>query len=403
MTDSTQARGEIALLDILVVLVHARVLILAAALLFAVGGVVLSYLLPVEYAATATLLPPQQSGLGGSSLAAQFGGMGGMAALAGSTLGIKNPNDMFVGVMKSRSVEDAVIERYKLEDVYHARYLSDARRRFESSAEIDGSGKDGFIRLTFEDRDPNRAAEVANGYVAEFQKFLGNLAVTEAAQRRLFFEQQLDKAKNNLAEAEESLVQTEQKTGVIQLDSQARALIESAAALRAQVTAKEVQVQSLRLVATDQNAQLAQAEQELSALRGQLAKLNTSDGSGDMLVGKGRVPEAGTEYVRKLRDVKYYETIFEILARQFESAKLDEAKQGASMQIVDMAVRPEHRSSPRRGRIVLLATVLGLILGIFAALIRAGLSDAGGHGEFHAALMRLKSAFTTATPRTRRV
>ena len=161
----------------------------------------------------------------------------------------------------------------------------------------------------------------------EFRELSKHLAFTEAQQRAAFFQQQLEESKDNLANAEEALKRTEQTTGLIQLDSQAKALIESAAELRAQIAAKEVQIQAMQTYATGENAQVIQAQQELESMRGQLAQLGGSDESANsLIVPKGKVPEAGLEYVRKLRDVKYYETIFDILARQFEIAKLDEAK-----------------------------------------------------------------------------
>ena len=160
---------------------------------------------------------------------------------------------------------------------------------------------------------------------------------------------------------------------MIQLDSQARALIESAVGLRAQIAAKEVQIQSMQTYATGENSQLVQARQELESLQAQLTKLGSSadNASDQLIVPKGRIPQAGLEFVRKVRDVKYYETIFEILARQFEMAKLDEAKEGALFQVVDAAIPPDQRSFPKRGYIVLGAVVVGLFVGICIALTSA--------------------------------
>jgi uncharacterized protein involved in exopolysaccharide biosynthesis len=275
-------------------------------------------------------------------------------------------------MLKSRTVEDAMIQHFGLMEEYHEHYLSDARKHFENEATVDGSGKDGLIHISVEARDPKRAAELANGYVDQFRMLSQHLAITEASQRRLFFEHQLEEAKDNLINAEEALKETEQKTGVIQLDSQARALIESAASLRAQVAAKEVQVQGLETYATDENPQLIQAQRELSSMRTQLAGLGGSgDASGSLIVPKGKVPAAGLEYVRRYREVKYNETIFEILARQFEMAKLDEAKQGALIQVVDSAIPPDRRSSPKRGVIVVAASVVGLMFACLFALLLA--------------------------------
>jgi tyrosine-protein kinase Etk/Wzc len=367
---------EISLLDLLIILAERKRIILWVTAVFAILAIIISLVLPKRYTASVSLLPPQQnSSMGGAALASQLGNLGGVAALAGGSLGLKNPNDQFVAMLKSRTVEDAMVQHFGLMQEYRSRYLSDARKTFEGHATVDGSGKDGLIHISIDDRDRNRAAELANGYVDQFRKLSEHLAITEASQRRLFFEQQLENAKDNLAKAEEALKQTEQKTGMIQLDSQARALIESAAALRAQIAAKEVQILSMRTFATSENSQLVQAQQELDGLRAQLAKLGGSENSADtgLMMSKGRVPEAGLEYIRKLRDVRYNETIFDILARQFELAKLDEAKEGALIQVVDVAVPPDRRSFPKRTLIVLVATAIGLFFGILVALFQASL------------------------------
>jgi uncharacterized protein involved in exopolysaccharide biosynthesis len=289
-------------------------------------------------------------------------------------MGLKNPNVMYVAMLQSRTVEDAMVQRFDLRKQYGRKYVSDARHALEKHCSITAGAKDGLIHIDVQDRDPKRAAELANGYVEEYRKLSQNIAIGEASQRRLFFQQQLEQAKDNLASAEESLKQTEQKTGLIQLDSQARALIESAAALRAQIVAKEVQIESLRSFATDQNSQLVQAQQELDGLRAQLAKLGGSDAAAGqgIIVPKGQVPEAGLEYVRKLRDVKYYETIFDIIARQFEVAKLDEAKQGSLIQVVDAAVPAERRSFPKPTLFVAVAGFLGFVGALSVVLLQVG-------------------------------
>jgi tyrosine-protein kinase Etk/Wzc len=389
------SREEISLLDLLVYLAEGKRAILFAAVACGVVAALVSLLLPNRYKATATLLPPQQNSSMGSMLAAQLGNLGnlgGMAGMAAGGLGLKNPNDLYVAMLKSRTVEDAMVKNFGLMQEYHARYVADARKALENHTTIDGSGKDGLIHLSVEARTPARAAQLTSGYVDQFRYFSQHLAVTEASQRRLFFEQQLEQAKDNLANAEEALKATEQKTGLIELDSQARALIESAVSLRAQIAAKEVQIQSLRTYATGENAQLVQAQQELDEMKAQLAKLGGANAGIDtgLLVPKGRVPEAGLEYIRKLRDVRYYETIFQIIARQFEAAKLDEAKEGAIIQVVDAAVPPERHSSPQRTLIVIAATFLGLFFGAFWVLLRKGLAQVKQDPEDASKIERLR-------------
>lgn len=383
---------EISLLDLLIVLAERKWLIFKITASLAMVSIIVSFFLPIRYTATVLLLPPQQNSSLSAQLASQLGSLGSMAALAagggGSGL-LKNPNDMYVAMLKSRTVEDAMIDRFGLMGEYQEKYLSGARKAFEKHATVDGNDKDGLIRLSVEDHDPRRAAQLANGYVDQFRQLSEHLAITEAGQRRMFFQQQMEQAKDNLANAEIALTQTEQKTGVIQLDSQARALIESAATLRAQINAKEVQIQGMKTYATGENAQLIEAEQELDGLRAQLARLGDNEDipSSGILPGKGQMTESGMMYVRRLRDVKYYETIFDILARQFELAKLDEAKEGALIQVVDPAIPPDRRSFPKRGLIVICTTIVGLILGMCLALLSAGLehvkSDPASNAKLH--------------------
>ncbi len=387
-------RDEITLFELLLVVAERWRTVLMVTAACAIVALVVSFLLPKSYTATVVLLPPQQNSSMASAIASQLGNLGPVAALAGGSLGIKSPNDMYVSMMKSERVEDSMIRDYELEREYRAKLMSDARKAFEKHASVDGAGKDGLIRITVEDRNPARAAQLANGYVQHFQELSQTLAITEASQRRLFFEKQLEQAKDNLANAEEALKQTEQTTGLIQLDSQARALIESAANLRAQVAAKEVQIQAMQTYATGENAQLVEAQQELESLRAQLAKLGGSeDSANSLIVPKGKVPEAGLEYVRKLRDVKYYETIFDILARQFEIAKLDEAKEGALVQVVDPALPPDRKSFPKRGMIVVVATFAGFCLGIVVAILLAGWERLHSDPEAEAKLAQLRNAF----------
>lgn len=349
-------------LDLLILLYNHRRFVLYSAGLCGFVAVIIAFVIPLTYTAETKLMPPQQNSSFSSTLLSQLGGLGSLAG-AGSLSALKSPNDLFVGLLKSNAVEDAMIERFHLEKDYKVRRLSEARKALEKHVSVDGSEKDGLIRITVSSNSPERAAELANGYVEEYRKLSESLAIGEAAQRRLFLERQLQQTKDKLASAEEDLKRTEQTTGMIQLDSQARALIESAGSLRAQVVAKEVQVQSMRTYAGPGNTQLVEAEQELAGLKAQLAKLGGqgSMGDSDLVPSKGQLPQAGLDYVRKLREVKYNETIFDILARQYEAAKLDEAKEGATVQVVDFAKVPDKKSGPPRMLIVIGGTVLGFL------------------------------------------
>jgi tyrosine-protein kinase Etk/Wzc len=388
---STNANDDLSVIDLLIVLAEGKRIIFAVTAGFAIVAIILSLIMPKSYTATVTLLPPQESNSMGSTLSSQLGSM---AALLGGGLGIKNTNDTYVGLFKSEAVENRMVEHFGLMQEYDKKFLSDARTAFESHVKLDGSGKDGMIHISIVDKDPVRAAELTNGYVDQFRLLSENIAITEASQRRLFFQKELEKTKDELATAEEALKQTESATGVMQVDMQARALTESASSLRGQIAAKKVQIQGMSSYATGENYQLTQAENELASLRAQLAKVGGSEDSpgSELIIPKGKVPEAGLEFIRKQRDVKYYEAIFDIIARQFEAAKLDEAKEGAIIQVVAPATVPDRRSSPKRALIVIVATFVGLFFGVLFALLRGALQYVKQDPEMNFKLEHLRRA-----------
>jgi tyrosine-protein kinase Etk/Wzc len=378
ISQSSTTDSEVSLLDVTVLLVQHKRFIVRFVLGAALLAVAIALLLPIRYEAKVVLLPPSsQSSSIASALLGQLGNLGSLGSLSAVAggLGMKTPTDMYVSLLKSRTVEDATIQRFGLMAEYHEKRLSDARKEFERRTEVVSGQKDGLIRVTVEDREPKRAAELANGYVEEFQKLSASLAITEAARRRLFFEQQLQPAKEQLAAAEESMRKTQQSTGVLQIDSQARALIESTAVLRAQVVAKEVQIQGMRSFATEDNPDLVLAKQQLSALQSQLEHLAGSqhDTGSDIVLSKGRVTGAGMEYLRRYRDLKYNETVYELLTKELEIAKLDEAREGEIVQVVDTAIPPDKKSSPHRTLIVIGMTVLAFFVAVFWVIVREGL------------------------------
>lgn len=365
---------EVHVLDLLIILARRRKFILWFTFGVAVLTAITVLLIPNKYTASTVVLPPSQNSSMSSALLGQLGGSGALASMAGASLGIKNPGDMYVALFRSQTVEDALIQRFGLMSRYSSKRISDARTAFEDRSTVVLGAKDGLIRISVTDRDPQLAADFANGYVDEFRKLSANLAVTEAAQRRMFFQHQLFEANQNLAAAEEAMKQTQQSTGILQLDSQARSLIESAAILRGQIAAKEVELQAMKSYATADNPQMVIAEQQLAGLKGQLAKLagTGADSRGDLMVPKGSIPAAGMEYLNKLRDVKYYETVEELIAKQFEMAKLDEAREGAIIQVVDTARPPDKKSSPKRALSVLLSILIGFLIACGWSVVSEG-------------------------------
>jgi uncharacterized protein involved in exopolysaccharide biosynthesis len=352
------------------VAIKRRKLVGIAALTIVGLGSAVALLLPSRYVATTVILPPQQGGSAGTAMMAQLSNLSSMTGVGASALGLKNPNDLQVSLLKSRTVEDAMVARFHLQALYNVKRLSSARKKWEKKTYIDNGLKDGLIRLSVTDRDPRRAAEMANGWVEEYRRLSANLAVNEASGRRLFFERQVNEASENLARAEEEMKQTEQRTGVMEMDGQAHAMIAAAAVLRAQVAAKKVEIQAMRQFAAEENPDLERAQQELSSLEAQLTAMDVAHDrlSGDLVAPKGTVSQAGLEYARALREVKYRETVVGLLMRLQEVARVDEARQGAQVQIVDAAVVPDRPTSLFRIWIVLGALLVSLPLALALAL-----------------------------------
>jgi uncharacterized protein involved in exopolysaccharide biosynthesis len=362
------SEDEIDLTELFRAVSRRRRLILGITAVSAAVAVVVSLLLPVYYKAETRILPPQDKG---SNLAAQLMGQaGGLIALAGGAVGSKSQGELFVAMTKSRTVLDRVVDRFELMKLYKGKYREDARKNLVGYLKVQEDRKSGIITLTVEDRDPKRAADMANAFVEELKSLAGGLAISEAGQRRMFFEDQLGQTKVSLARAEEEVKGFQQRTGMFQVDAQARAIIEGIARLRAGIAVKEVEAKVLRSFATAQNPDLQRVEEEIRALRIELEKVETSRGSGfDPLMSSGRVPEMGTEYLRKFRQLKYNETLFELLSKQYELAKLEEARDAVVIQVIDRAVPPERKSGPKRAVIVILVTATMLLLSVLIVLL----------------------------------
>jgi tyrosine-protein kinase Etk/Wzc len=388
---------ETHLLDVLIILARRRRFIGWFTAAVTALTAIIVFLIPNKYTATSVILPPSQNSSMSSALMGQMAGTGLLASLAGSSLGIKNPAEMYVALFRSRTVEDALIQRFGLMARYHRKNMVDARKAFEDRTTVILGIKDNLIRVSVTDKDPRFAAELANAYVDEFRKHSDSLTLTEASQRRAFFQQQLFSANEDLAKAEQAMKKMQQDTGVLQLDSQAKALIEQAAILRAQIAAKEVQLQSIRSFETEDNPQYAMIEQQLDALRAQLAKVAGPDASkyGDIGLPKTNVPEAGMAYIDALRDLRYDETITELLTKQFEAAKLDEARQG-TIQISDIALPPDKKSSPHRALLVALAAILAFLVACTWIVVQYNLEN--GDPETRERLAVLRACFRSRQP-----
>jgi tyrosine-protein kinase Etk/Wzc len=394
--ESAQALPTPAFPDMLIMLAKRKVFVLKFTVVVAVLSVVISLLLPTTYTAKAKIMPPQQSqSLSATALLSQLGPLAG--ALAGQGFGLRSQSDVYVAMLKSDSVSNGLIDRFSLMNVYGKKTRVDARNTLEGSTEI-VAGKDGLISISVQDKQSywfgkagssaaskQRAADLANGYIEELEKLTKTLAVTEAGKRRMFFERETKMAADELAAAEVGLKQTQEKTGLILLDPQSRAMIEGVASLRARISAQQILVQSMQSFATRENPDLVMAQQQLAAMRAQLIRLEHGQTGGSITdLPIESVPSAGLEYIRKLREVRYHETLFELLAKQFEVAKIDEARDALIVQPLDRATPPELKSGPHRGLIVMVATILAFLIAMLLALFMEAFQQAKEDPSFAA-------------------
>ncbi|HMJ62571.1 MAG TPA: Wzz/FepE/Etk N-terminal domain-containing protein [Bryobacteraceae bacterium] len=369
-----EASSDVSLVELFGLLYRRRARLLSAAAIAAIVSGIIAFLVPVSYTAEAVILTPQQAQ---SSLSSFMGPLAGLAPAAGmsglgllSGLSLRNPADLYVGVLESRTIADALITKFSLKDVYQVPDYTKARKRLTRNTRIE-SGKDSLIRVRVDDHDAARAAKLANGYVAELAMSNSRLAFTEAGQRRLFFEAQLVKEKEALAEAEIGLRNTQQATGLVAPSGQAEALLRVGAQLHGEILSRETQLEAMKTFAADDNPRLQMVKRELGVLRSQLNQLEQGDYKpGTLELPTGRLPEASLKYIRAVRELKYHETLFEVLSRQYEAAKLDEAKSAALVQVVDRAVTPEQKSWPPRALLILIAVAATVLLSSFWILLR---------------------------------
>ncbi len=340
--------------------------ILAATLAGGALAAGVAFLLPNTYTATALIMSPQKEQ---SSLAMLAGQLAPLAAAAGADLGLKNPGDLYIGLLGSRTIADHLIKRFDLKALYREKTDIQTREHLRDHCRFN-TGRDSLIRIEVEDKDPKRAADMANAFVSELDDQNKRLASTEASQRRAFLEKQLTDERANLSIAEDLMKGTQQRTGVIDVPGQTELAIATLAQLRAQVTAHEVDLDRLRMGATAENPQVQATEAELTALRAQLRKMDKTSGDSNPLVPASAMPSAGLAYVRSLRDLKYHEYLYEFLAKQYEAARIDEQKSAPSLQVVDSAIPPDRKSGPHRSLLTLFGCFSGAVISACAVYLR---------------------------------
>jgi uncharacterized protein involved in exopolysaccharide biosynthesis len=375
-----QEEDEISLLDLLQVVVDNLRLLVLGPLVCGLAALSISFAITPTFTAKTQFLPPQQQQSAAASMLASLGALGG---IAGAATGLKSPSDQYIAFMKSVSLQDALIDRFKLMEKYEFKLKFDARSALAGSVRV-ASGKDGLISVEVDDTDPRFAAELANAHVEELRNLLGRLAVTEAQQRRMFFEKQLQITKENLEKADFALKTSGINSSV--LKSSPASAVEAVARLKAGISVQEVKLGSMRNYLTQSAPEFKQALNELASLKMQLAKAEKEEPS----------TQGASDYVARYREFKYQETLFELFAKQFELAKVDESREGAVIQVLDIAQPPERKAKPKKAMIAInaaLASGFALLLFVF---VRSALKNASQDDKTNLKLAALKNSWNRA-------
>jgi tyrosine-protein kinase Etk/Wzc len=371
---------EISLLDLLQVIVDNLRLLVLGPLACGFLALSISFAITPTFTAKTQFLPPQQQQSAAASMLASLGALGG---LAGAATGIKSPADQYIAFMKSVSVQDALIERFKLMEKYDVKLKEDARMSLNGSVRI-ASGKDGLISVEADDKDPKFAADLANAHVVELRNLLGRLAVTEAQQRRMFFEKQLQITKENLSKADAALKSSGINSSV--LKSSPSSAVEAVARLKAGISVQEVKLGSMRNYLTESAPEFKQALNELASLKTQLAKAEKEESP----------IQGASDYVARYREFKYQETMFELFAKQFELAKVDESREGAVIQVLDIAQPPERKAKPKKAMIAIVASLASGFALLLFVFVRSALKNASQDNETNLKLAALKNSWNRA-------
>ncbi len=378
---------EIDILDLLQVIADNLRLLVLGPLTAGLIALAYSFTITPTFTATTKFMPPQQQQSGAAAMLQGLGALGGLAGAAG---GLKNPADQYVAFVKSRSVQDALIDRFKLTDRFDTKFREDARNILDANLQI-ASGKDGLITIEASDKDPAFAAQLANAHIEELGRLLNRLAVTEAQQRRVFFEKQLAGAKDNLIQAEQALKASGLNSSA--LKASPVAAVEGLAKLKATIAVQEIKLASMRGYLTESAPDFKQAQTELAAMRTQMARAEQQEPASNQST-------ADSDYIAKYRDFKYHETLFELFAKQYEMARVDESREGAIIQVVDTAQPPERKTKPKKAQIAMLTTLVSgfaLLLFIFVRqALRTAAQTIGTAQKF----LRLRQAWAKALGRS---
>jgi tyrosine-protein kinase Etk/Wzc len=383
--------------DVLFIFARRKWLLLIFALVGALSLFCWSLAQKKLYRADAVMMPPQEQ-QSSSALLGQLSALGALSGLGGG--GAKSPSDLYIGLLQSRTVAERIVKDFDLTKAYKINSVPGAAGLLASRTKLVGD-KDGLITVTVSDESPTRARDLANAYSNGLHDLNTTLAIGQASQRRLFFDQQLAEEKDKLADAEVALKEVEEKTGVIQLQGQTSVTISRISQLQADITSREVQLSALRASSTDENPDVIRTESELAGLRKQLVAMRGKagvQGNDDLGIPSSQVPGLSLEYIRKERDVQYHTTLYELLAKQLEAARIDEAKAAPVVQVVDPAEKPVLPYFPKTILFTILGGVGGFILGCVRCVVLYVYDYIDEDPRLHMKMWAVKSALRGQHP-----
>jgi uncharacterized protein involved in exopolysaccharide biosynthesis len=377
MSDHIQdnTEPEINLIDLLIALGQEKWTLIVVTVLAAFTGIVVSLTTPTTYVSTTSIMPSQQSGGGGGGLASlgSLAGLVGSGALSSIAAGVKSSDEMYIALMRSQSVQSALIEQFKLKERYGAKNTEEARRELNMNVTVLADKKSGLITIDAQDKDPEFAAQLANAQVKELNAILSRLAVTDAQKRRAYYEQQIIKTQTKIPQLELEFKKAQKSSGL-----EVASLLSEAGTLPGQIAAKELQLQVLSSFATNQNPELKRLAGEISALRARMGKYElsrTEPITSDLNKSVESTESSKTNFVQKATQayntLKIQEALLDGFVKQLELAKVDEAKEGPGVQVVDEARVPEIRAKPERKKLVIAYTVTGLLIAFVLAVLSA--------------------------------
>lgn len=369
--DYTQCKpdDEINLLDLIEILVKRWKMIAAITAAAAILSVIVSLLLPNVYTATARILPPQHdNSLMGLMMGMAAGGGGSQGGGIAQLLGKGTPADQYVAMMQSDAIGTIILDRFNLMKEMEWKYRVDALKMLTKKVSITAGKKDGLITISVDDKDPKRAADIANAYIEELSKLLGRINVAGSGTNRKFFEERLAQAKVDLARAEDALKSFQSRNKALDITEQAKGTIQGVAELMGQLAAEEVKLSALRQSLTDSSSEVKNQKAVISAIKAKIAQMEGS-AKGGSIPAVGSVPALGQEYLRLMREFKTQETLVELLTKQYEILKLSETRDQAPLQVLHTAMVPDRKSKPKRSAIVMFSTLLASFCGVIAAFI----------------------------------